>query len=204
LVDATVPLVALHRGLSASLGASYFTAFRNAERVKGNASPRLAEPVNEERLRGTLFVVGEKMTRKAIDAGHSPEAAMQQALVRASGSLTRFVLEGSRETTVLSAASDREARGWGRVTAGNPCAFCAMLASRGPVYSEDTSDFEAHDHCSCQGEPTYDGSDWPGRGQEFRDLYNRAQREARASGEGASGTSNDLLNNFRRLYDAAG
>lgn len=198
LATAAVPLVRVHRGLSASLAGAYFETFRGAERVRGGATPRLADPVDEGALRGTLFAVGEEGARKAIAAGHSPQAAMQNALVRTTGTVTRFVLDGGRDTMVLSTASDREARGWSRVTAGDPCAFCAMLASRGPVYSEDTSDFQAHDHCVCMGEPAYDGSEWPGRGREFRDLYNRAQREARESG-GSEGTANDALNNFRRL-----
>lgn len=199
LVDAAVPLVRVHRGLSASFAAAYFSAFRSAERVRRSASPRLANPVDEERLRGTMFLTGHEMAAKALAAGKSPQAAMQDALVRTTGTMTRFVLDGGRDTTVLSVAGDPEAQGWARVTSGDPCAFCAMIASRGPVFSEDTSDFEAHDHCSCQGEPAYDGSEWPGRGQEFRELYNRAQREARESGDGASDTANDALNNFRRL-----
>lgn len=194
LVTASVPLVRVHRNLSASLAGAYFTAFRSAERAGRNASPRLADPIDEDRVRGTMFVVGHEMTRKALAAGKAPQAAMADALTRTTGTLTRFVLDGGRETTVLSTAADREAQGFTRVTSGDPCAFCAMLASRGPVFSEDAAAFEAHDHCSCTAEPAYEGSELPGRASEFRDLWNQAQREG-----DASGTSNDSLNNFRRL-----
>lgn len=194
LVAASVPLVRVHRGISASFAGAYFTAFRSAERVGRNAAPRLAHPVDEERLRGTLFLTGHDMTRRALEAGRSPQAAMQDALVRTTGTLSRFVLDGGRETAILSAASDREAQGFSRVTSGDPCAFCAMIASRGPVFSEDAADFQSHDHCACMAEPVYEGSEWPGRAREFRDLYNQAQREG-----SASGTANDALNNFRQL-----
>jgi hypothetical protein len=30
-----------------------------------------------------------------------------------------------------------------------------MLAGRGSVYSADTAEFEAHDHCGCSAEPVY-------------------------------------------------
>lgn len=203
LLTAAVPLVHAHRQTSSALAGAYFEGFRMAERAGGSFTPRLAGPVDEDRLKGSLYVTGAEMTRKAVEAGHSPQAARQQALIRTSGGITRFVLDAGRETTVLSTGLDREANGWARATSGDPCAFCAMLASRGPVYAgEDSAEFQAHDHCSCGAEPSYEGSEWPGRGREFRELYNRAQREARESGGGSTDTANDALNNFRRLIAA--
>lgn len=193
-----MPLLRAYHGVSSGLAASYYEQFRKAERVGGAATPRIASPLDEALVLGTLHVTGVDMTRRAIAAGKSPQAAMQTALVRTSGTATRFVLEGGRDTIVLSSGADKKASGWARVTAGEPCAFCALLASRGPVYSDDTADFEAHDHCSCVGEPHYSGSEWPGRGREFKDLYNQAQREARAAGDLKRDTSNDALNAFRR------
>lgn len=197
LAAASVPLIRVHRGLSASFAAAYFTAFRATERVKGDAAPKLPDPINEDRVKGTLTAVGAEMTRRAIDAGHTPQAAMQNALVRTVGSVTKFVLEGGRDTIVLSSGADREAHGWARVTSASPCAFCAMVASRGPVFTDRTADFEAHAHCGCSGEPSYEGSEWPGDARRFKELFNRAQREG-----DASGTANDALNNFRRLLNA--
>lgn len=191
LTDVTYPLVAAHRRLSASLASSYYETFRSVERVRGEATPRLAPPIDEATVSGTLFVTGREMTAKAIASGASPQAAMAAALVRTSGTVGRFVLGGGRDTIVLSSGADPEARGWGRVTGGNPCAFCAMVAANGPVFSEDTADFEAHDHCSCAGEPMYEGSEWPGEAREFQRLWN----------EHASGTENPLAE-FRRVLSA--
>jgi hypothetical protein len=42
-----------------------------------------------------------------------------------------------------------------RVLGGAGCDFCQMLAGRGEVYSAETADFEAHDHCGCTAEPIY-------------------------------------------------
>lgn len=198
MIEAAEPLARSYYRGSAAVAASYYASFRRAERVGGSPTPRLGS-FDSDAFKAGLYATGAEMTRKAMLAGQSPQAAMQNALVRTSGSLTRSVLGGSRDTIVLSSAADKQAGGWGRVTAGNPCAFCAMVASRGPVFSEDTADFEAHDHCSCVGEPAYEGSEWPGRAKEFRDLYNRAQREGTASG-----TSNDALNNFRQLLNSGG
>jgi hypothetical protein len=77
-----------------------------------------------------------------------------------------------------------------------------MLSSRGPVYiSESTADFKSHGHCSCVAEPGYKGTEWPGRSWEFHEMYNQATREAQEAGELSRGTSNDLLNAFRRFYE---
>lgn len=199
LANATLPLVRVYHQLSSSLAAGYYEAFRLAEGVGGAPTPRVADALDEGEVVGTLIVTGERMTQTAIASGLPPEPAMREALVRTSGTVTRLSLKGGRDTLTQSVQTDPQARGWGRVTSGDPCAFCAMLASRGPSYSEQGVDFEAHDHCGCMAEPFYEGAEWPGRGREFKDLYNQAQREARASGEGASGTANDALNNFRRL-----
>lgn len=202
LVYASVPLVQVHRQLSSALSAAYFEAFRRAEGAEGSARAKIGPPLDESRFRGSMLVTGRNMTRDAILAGQSPQAAMQTSLVRTSGTISDAVLGGGRDTTVLSTGSDRQATGWARVTSGDPCAFCAVIASNGPVYhGEDTAEFEAHDGCGCTAEPSYEGSEWPGRAQEFKDLYNRVTGEARASGELARGTSNDLLNAFRRAYD---
>lgn len=191
LVGVTYPLVTVHRRLSASLAASYYQNFRTVEKVKGKPTPHLAGPLDEATVTGTLFVTGRDMTAKAIAAGASPQAAMQAAFVRTSGTVGRFVLGGGRDTIVRSSSADPLAKGYGRVTGANPCAFCAMIASNGPVFSEDTADFEAHDHCSCAGEPMYEGSEWPGEAKEFKRLWN----------EHASGAENPLAE-FRRVLSA--
>lgn len=193
LLAATLPLVRAYHGLSSSLAAGYYDAFRIAERVDGQATPRVADALDEEVVLGTLHVTGADMTRRAILAGQAPQAARATALVRTAGTVTRFALAGGRDTLILSSAGDKRARGWARVTSGKACAFCALLASRGAVYSDDTSQFRAHDHCSCTAEPVYDGADLPAASKRYRELYDEAQREG-----DASGTANDALTNFRR------
>lgn len=155
LVSATVPLVTVHRRVSASLAAAFFEAFRAAERVPGSATPHIASDLNVDRLVASLYVTGDVMTANALEAGLSPEAAMRTALVRTSGAVGRHVLNGGRDTVILSSGRDRRSRGWERVTSGKPCPFCAMLAARGAVYSENTADFQAHDHCACSAQPAY-------------------------------------------------
>jgi hypothetical protein len=201
LVEATVPLVRANRQLSATVATSYYEAFRIAEGAAGRATPRPALPLSEDRFEGALYVTGAEQTRDALLAGQTSASAMQTAKVRMTGAVGRNILRGGAETIVLSAADDREARGWARVTSGRPCAFCAMLAGRGAVYSADSVDFKSHDHCSCSAEVVYGDSALPGRGAEFKRMYNEATRGSADAGDLKRGTSNDLLNAFRRHLD---
>jgi len=198
LAVASIVLVRAYHGLSANVAGSYFQSFRQAEGVDGEAITRLAGPIDTDKVIAGLHVTGRESVAKSLAAGRTPEDARNTALTRTSGSVTRQVLNGGRETILRSVAEDKEALGWGRVTDGDPCAFCALLASRGPVYKVNSADFEAHDECGCGAEPFYTGSEWPGRAREFHDLYNEAVLEAEEAGELRRGTSNDLLNAFRR------
>lgn len=203
LVQATLPLISVYRRASASVAGSYYATLRTAEDIKGSATIRLASAIAPEKVTASMHVTGQALTHDALSAGRSATEARRVALTRVSGAVTRHVLDGGRETVLDSVAADHEALGWARLTDGKPCAFCAMLAARGAVYkTETTADFQAHDHCACQAIPLYKGSKLPRLNREFRDLYDRAQREAEASGELDRGTANDRLNAFRRLYDA--
>jgi hypothetical protein len=99
-------------------------------------------------------------------------ASTQQRLT---GSASRLVLQAGRETTLQNVRRDPRAHGWAReLESENPCAFCAMLATRGAVYkngSEASAGFEAHDHCECQAVPNFGDYEMPAQIQEFRDLY---------------------------------
>lgn len=198
-VDATLPLVTAYHRASSGLALSYYDAYRRAERVTGDARPVPAPALDLAKVVAGLVVTGRITVGRAILAGQSPQAAMQTALTSVSGSVVRNVMAGGRDVVVLSSGEDPQARGWMRVTDGQPCAFCAMLATRGAAYKgQDTAEFQAHDHCGCTAEPAYDGTELPPASRRFSDLYDRAQRDAARDG-GSSGTSNDALNNFRRL-----
>jgi len=66
-----------------------------------------------------------------IGRGETPRQAAQNASVQAVGAAMRHVGNGGRDTVLTLVENDRAALGWIRVTSGNPCSFCAMLASRG-------------------------------------------------------------------------
>jgi hypothetical protein len=127
-----------------------------------------------------------------------PNAALETTL----GTSTRIALDGGRTTTINTVRHDPVALGWYRVTDGDPCAFCALLASRpamkhedgsfrkGSLYnSEETASFKAHDHCACAAAPVFSAS------QELPDISQLAAEIYKNRGEG------DALNAFRRAWE---
>lgn len=93
--------------------------------------------------------------------------------------------------------------GWARVLTGDEnCAFCAMLASRGPVYtSKKTATFAGtsvdayHDFCDCEAVLVVEGRDWVGRAQ-----YDQLEQLWIESAAGTSGK--DSVKAFARAWNS--
>lgn len=110
-----------------------------------------------EQIATQLTIGGPVAFKAAIGRGYAPEHALAYARTRASMVARGIVLDTQRRTITGTARASRGR--WRRVTDGHPCAFCAMLASRGPVYAEDTVDFEAHSKCGCTAEISFETAD---------------------------------------------
>jgi len=196
-------LLARERNRAAGgLAARYLELFRRLEGLPGTVPVELVEPPPVDEAAGELRGAALSGIINARRAGQSVQAAANNGLVKASGTMTSLVLDGARQTVLQLVQRDREALGWQRVTSGDPCPFCRMLASRGAVYkSRRTAEFEAHDHCSCTVEPYYEGSRLTDQALTFRAEWQRAQREAREEREAGitrRKTANDALNAYRR------
>ncbi|OYN81770.1 hypothetical protein [Mycolicibacterium sphagni] len=116
--------------------------------------------------------------------------------------------------------------GYARKTDGNPCYFCAILASQGAVYFSESSfdrsnsmirevkwtsnkdkgtrrafigdgPAKVHDHCQCTMRPVFSKSDsLDDRAKYFRDQWMKHGR----GGKGSDGKYRSAENNFRRNY----
>lgn len=159
-------------------------------------------------VQASLEITGPINIKAKAARGKPLEIAAREALVQASGAAMRHVLDGGRQTNITAMRNDSRMIGWVRVTDGNPCSFCAMLASRGVSWgpygaqSFDKSDarfigggqFKVHDHCGCTLEAVYSrASALPGNSKEMRDLWN-ANIRGKYSGD-------DALRAWRRLYE---
>jgi Vilmaviridae head maturation protease len=157
--------------------------------------PRIDWGDNDEAAERSLRITGPGELKRQAAAGRNERDARRTAMVTASGSAGRHVLAGGRRVIGTLINADDEALGWMRVTDGNPCAFCAMLSGRGPVYkTRQAAEFQPHDNCACQPEPVFGAaSEWPGRGREFGQLW-ADHIAGNYSGKAA-------LNAWRRLYE---
>ncbi len=96
----------------------------------------------------------------------------------------RHVSNGGRDAMDEVIRQDKRVVGYVRVTRDNPCFFCAMLASRGPVYEDQSfadsdprfqgpGDQKVHDGCGCSLVPLYsrENPEFLARTREFEDLW---------------------------------
>ncbi|MDX3549499.1 hypothetical protein PV724_44295 [Streptomyces europaeiscabiei] len=207
--DALVPLVQQAREQSAVLARDGYLEARATAGVVDDFTPKGPLPLLIERLEGSLDVTGPVEFKKAIAAGKSPQQAMDAAAVRMVGTTQYLALEGGRQVMQRSIAADDRATGWSRVTDADPCAWCAMLASRGPVYKsartagrdqnarfEGDGEFKYHDHCACQAWPAFT-HDEPFIGIAEK-LYDDWLRETRGRG------GKHAVNAFRRWWESEG
>lgn len=154
LAGATTLVRARHAD-SAGLAANYYRTLRGMNGLSVDAPIVTAVRLPTEQVNRSLAITGLNGTYKALRAGFTPEAASRNGFVRVSGAASRLVLNGGRETVLQTFLRDRRGTRWRRVTGGDACDFCSDLAGRGAVYKEETSDFPAHDHCSCVAEPEF-------------------------------------------------
>lgn len=156
-VQLAAVLIAARHQESSGLAAGYYRSVRRAYDVTGADTPRLAARLALADIAPSLRATGLAGVMRALRVGFSPQAASRTGLVQVAGAAGRLVLNGGRDTVLASAGADGRSAGWRRVTAGDPCKFCQMLAGRGPAYKgERTAAFQAHDHCACTAEPVFD------------------------------------------------
>ncbi len=180
---------------SSRLGSTYLTTFRALEiGLEGGPSVPVSPVLNLEQTITSLYVTGPIEAKKQISTGASVEEAMQRAAAASAASGMRHALTGGRAAILDGLEADSAARGWARVTSSKCCAFCAMLASRGPVYTtRQTGAFRAHDSCACTVEPVYrPDAEWPTGSRRYADLWKQAQAAPDATAI-----------EFRRLIEAA-
>jgi hypothetical protein len=153
-VDVVHSVVAANRTTSVSLAASYLTVLRTITIGGPSFAPILSGPVDLAALSTSMLVTGPISIRSNLTR-MATARAVDIAKGRTAAAGMRHALNGGRDTIMQTVKADPRAGRWQRVTSGAACDFCSVLADRGAVYSEDSSDFESHDHCSCTAEPIY-------------------------------------------------
>lgn len=183
-------LVRNYRGQSAQVAASAYRASR--EVATQSPAPRslikFAPEPSQEWLDRAFGYSGPGMLNRDT-------ARPNTALSTTMGTASRIVLDGGRTTTIETVKADPVALGFYRVTDGAPCAFCALLASRGVVpkstlylseHSFDASNArftgpgmaKVHNDCGCSMAPVF------GRHQELPEVNRKAAEVYQNRGRG--------------------
>ncbi|PKV80904.1 VG15 protein [Nocardia fluminea] len=161
------------------------------------ARVRVSAPAQQPRSRVQVRVAANDLdprsratarTRVVVsDQNRRDPAVVRTVTERVTATVERHIRQVDRETFVATANTAADEIGWARVLSGTEnCAFCAMLASRGPVYRSDKSALSVvggrrgprgsrelgeryHDNCDCECVLVRVDQDWAGR-EEFERL----------------------------------
>lgn len=157
-------LITNYRGQS-SFAAGRFYRQARAEAL-GSPAPasliKLAGDPDPQWLARALGFAGPGMLSKDT-------AQPNTALATTLGTASRITLDGARSTVAETVKKDRAAVGWWFKTDGDPCHWCAMIASRGIVYKEHSLDrsnakfigdgtAKVHNKCGCGLAPAFSRS----------------------------------------------
>ena len=174
--------VAKTRAKSVEVSKAFYGALRTAETGAAGLKVPFVVPTPGSPaaalLETSMLVTGPVAVKTALRNGASMQEALGTGLKRTIGAATRHVEGGARDANRLASFHDPLAHGWARRSGGIPCSFCAMLVSRGPVYSSaGTGSFKSHDFCHCKAVAFF-GSDsgWTSQSSEYRDLWQAAKK----------------------------
>lgn len=190
--------------VSADTAAQYLPRFRKAE--TGDGDIQVGVPRFNRSQTGKQFEWGGVANILwHVAMGQTQEAAYAAARELFIGMFHEAVLTGGRLTLQQWAAKDARAIGWRRVSDGHPCAFCAMLCSRGPVYTSEqkalrrqTDGEKFHPHCGCTVEVVY--GDWNPSDKEKQWIDNYYEA-AESLPKGTARTYDQILPVMRRTGD---
>lgn len=166
-----------------------------------------ADPFDEERATAVLDITGRVRTLQALEEGkHTVAGALELAKTNLEGSGSGLALAGGRSFMLNAFQQDRLAVAYYRNARQGCCSFCAMLASRGPVYREDSfaesdprffgpGSAKVHDHCHCTIEATWRRDErLPRFNDEMTALWKTVVKDQNLSGSAAQ-------NAFRNAYE---
>lgn len=111
---------------AASLAADFYEELRIASAATAPMQTTLAAPAAQGQV--------DAMARWSVGPLFGADPAPGLVLARLTGSLSRLVADQHRKTVEANIDADPEAPSYARHASANACAFCAMLATRGPVY----------------------------------------------------------------------
>lgn len=172
-------LVAAYGDMAAAVAADFFDDLRDQAGAPRRFRAVLpASPPVEQVAASGRWALGPLFS----SSPDAPQALSDLDLV-----VDRLVKQQGRETIALSVDADPDGARYARVPTGaKTCAFCLMLASRGPRYHSLESAGQArsyHGECDCTPTPIWDEADLPA-GYDPDALYEQYYAARQAAGSG--------------------
>lgn len=155
LEDALTDIIQTYGANVAVHASQQFETLRTANKVTGRFTALSAKVPERDRINGHMRAAIEPIFR---GENSRPDLAFMEV----QGLVNRMVHEPYRRTMDENTARDGKALGFARVTnSSDPCDFCLMLSSRGPVYGKKSSIHRKdgrkyHSLCSCVAVPYFD------------------------------------------------
>ena len=193
LLEAVPALSDAYGDMAATVAAEWYEDVRMKELGESYAS-RLGSTAPRGAVDGSVrWAAGELFT-------DHPDGALN--LLR--GSLQRHIMYGARDTVARNAQLDPAKPRFAVVpSSADPCAWCAVMASRGWVYatreSAEKHTNSYHDNCKCQVVPSFDASKAHIEGYD-PDKYYEQYSAAREPGEPLSKTVARMRKQYPELY----
>lgn len=176
-------VVAKYAPAAGTLAARSYAAERQAAGVAGRFTPAPAPVPSTEDVQAAV----EWAVRRQID----PEPDKAAFEVDVTTSAQKLVQDVARTTVIDNVKRDRQTSAWYRVvhpseSKTGTCAFCAMLAQRGPVYTEETADFQAHPGDKCTAAAVFPGYKPSAQVQAWQAMWQRHVKDAGRTGRNAT------------------
>lgn len=170
---------------SASVAADYYLEERAAARVTGQFTVTPADPAPVEQVARTV--------RWATRGLWDPQPDVTGTRADLSAAVEKLVIDTGRNTIINATREDRKAHGWARTVEPGACAFCLLLAQRGPVYKSSTVGFRSHDRCRCHAQPVFGPWEPTHEVRQAQALYQQAKN---------AGSARQVRAKFRQLIEA--
>lgn len=218
-LELLIPNVLKARTQAASNGRKYYQTFRILETGDRTVYTPPKELITLDRsivetsvrVTGPVAFKQRVAATKQLDLKPEVEKALLQKFYKQSaegvaGAMMRHVVDGARQQVQEDVKTDQVALGYMRVMKSiDPCYYCAMLASRGPVYKQDSFDSsdarftgggnaKVHDHCACGMEPVFRrDTEWTPGARDAAEVWGNATK-----GKGGRGA----INAFRAAWES--
>lgn len=170
--------VKYHRNRGLTVG-DLVREFNEASGVKLNLGGLERQPIGVEPsghvratdLRAVDLAAAKDALADRLEAARARGGPRESDAAYAAGVAQQATVGGARTMVEASGSADKGLRGWVRVSgSGRPCAFCAMLLSRGAVYKSKQTATTAkkpradgttgyHPNCKCYSLPVFANTD---------------------------------------------